>query len=92
MRCQAPVIAAAQASSRGISTVCAGRRARRAAAQCPGLSFGEVAVQSEVLEPGEQDLAGFGGVSQAWLMVKSWDGSRPMPVSLPVRMASGPGR
>jgi hypothetical protein len=62
-----------------------------AVAQSPGLSFGEVAVQGEELEPGEQDLAGHGG-GQAWLMVKSWDGNRPIPVSLLVRMAPGPGR
>ena len=56
-------------SGGGVRRAQAGGGVQDAVAQRLGLGFGEVAVQGEELEPGEQDCAVIAAVSHAWLSV-----------------------
>ena len=66
----------------------AGGGVQDAVAQRLRFGPGEIAVQGEQPEPGEQDLRGHGGGQPGLVEGEPWEGNRPMPVSLPVRMGS----
>ena len=65
-----------------------GRGVQDAAAPRLGLGFGQVAVQGQQLESGQQDAATMAAVSHAALTLKSKDGKWPSPVPLPVRISA----
>ena len=52
------------------------------------VGLGEVAVQGQHSEQGERVLADLAAVGHAWLTLNWRDGTRPIPVSLPVPIAS----
>src|SRR5216683_6422675 len=64
----------------------AGGGVEQSVAQGPGLGAGQVAVQGDQLEPGDQ--GGGDPASHAPLIGWECDGSLPMPVCLPVLMPS----